>query len=185
MRKIKFYRVCRCTPEKGVVQLDTQLLSHIVNYRIHSICCAQNNRVKYHYGLLLGELCAQTGHPWWAIKVWQFTLRLMCWKDYDDWICVPVNPNYVRIDSVLSEPESLALGQRIDALWREMGHPECAVMERYARSEYNYFWAEKYDFCRVELDDFVAEMEAIEQQQATDALFLEGQGIELPTYLYH
>lgn len=59
-------------------------------------------------------------------------LRLMCCKDYDDWISIPVNPDYVRIDSVLSESESLDLGRRIDALWQQLGHPECATMQRYA-----------------------------------------------------
>ena len=177
MRKRNFYRVCRCTPDKGVVQLDTRLLRQIVNYRIHSIRCADNCGVKYRFGLHLGQLCASTGHPWWAIKVWQFTLKLICWKDYNDWICVPVNPKYVNIDSVLSEPECLDLGRRIDALWREMGHPECAVMERYARREYDYFWAEKYGYYRVEDEEFEAEIEAYEKQQATDALFREGQGV--------
>ena len=118
MRKRYSYRVCRCTPNEGVVQLETRLLRHIVNYRIRSIRCAQNSRMKYHFGLHLGQLCATSGHPWWAIKVWQFTLRLMCWKDYDEWIYVPVNPDYVRIDSVLSEPESMDLGRRIVLLGR-------------------------------------------------------------------
>lgn len=81
-------------------------------------------------------------------------LRLMCCKDYDDWISIPVNPDYVRIDSVLSEPESLDLGRRIDNLWRQLGHPECATIQRYARSEHDYFWAEKYDYYRSEDEDF-------------------------------
>ena len=110
----------------------------------------------YRFGLHLGQLCASSGHLWWAIKVWQYTLRLMCWKDYDDWICVPVNPDYIRIDSVLSEPESLDLGRRIDNLWQQLGHPECAIMQRYARSEYDFFWLEKYDYYRSEDEDFVA-----------------------------
>lgn len=156
MRKRYSYCVCRCTPDKGVVQLETRLLRHIVNYRIHSIRCARDSRVMYRLGLHLGQLCASSGHLWWAIKVWQYTLRLMCWKDYDDWICVPVNPDYIRIDSVLSEPESLDLGRRIDTLWQQLGHPECAVMQRYARSEYDYFWLEKYDYYRSEDEDFVA-----------------------------
>lgn len=80
-------------------------------------------------------------------------LRLMCCKDYDDWISIPVNPDYVRIDSVLSESESLDLGRRIDTLWQQLGHPECATMQRYARSEYDYFWAEKYDYYRFEDED--------------------------------
>lgn len=177
MRKRNSYRVCRCTPKEGVVQLETQLLRQVVNYRIRSIRCAQNTRMKYHYGLHLGQLCATTGHLWWAIKVWQFTLSLMCGKDYTDWIYVPVNPDYIRIDSVLSEPESMDLGRRIDCLWQKMGHPECAVMERHAQSEYDFFWAEKYDYCRVEEEDFLAELMAIEKQRKTDALFREGQGV--------
>ena len=184
MRKRNFYRVCRCTPKEGVVQLDTQLLRQVVNYRIRSIRCAQNSRMKYHYGLHLGQLCATTGHLWWAIKVWQFTLSLMYGKDYTDWIYVPVNPDYIRIDSVLSEPESMDLGRRIDSLWQKMGHPECAVMERHAQSEYDFFWAEKYDYCRVEEEDFLAELMAIEKQRKTDALFREGQGAS-PSGLSH
>lgn len=153
MRKRNSYSVCRCTPDKGVVQLETRLLRRIVNYRIHSIRCARDSRVMYRLGLHLGQLCASSGHPWWAVKVWQYTLRLMCWKDYNDWISVPVNPRYIRIDSVLSEPESLDLGRRIDTLWQQLGHPECAVMQRYARSEYDYFWLEKYDYYRLEDED--------------------------------
>ena len=176
MRKRNSYRVCRCTPDKGVVKIDSRYLQHIVNYRIHSIRSAQNSRQKYHLGLHLGELCATSGHLWWAIKVWQFTLKQMCLKDYNDWISVPVNPDYVRIDHMLSEPESQNLGRRIDDLWRRIGHPECAVMERYARSEYDYFWAEKYDYDCMEIDDWLDDIKASLQQQETEALFRDGQG---------
>ena len=93
MRKRYSYRVCRCTPNEGVVQLETRLLRHIVNYRIRSIRCAQNSRMKYHFGLHLGQLCATSGHP------------------------------------------------------------ECAVMERYAQGAYDFFWLEKYDYSRVEDED--------------------------------
>ena len=38
-------------------------------------------------------------------------------------------------------------------------------------------WAEKYDYCRVEEEDFLAEIEVNERQQEADALFREGQGV--------
>jgi hypothetical protein len=57
-------------------------------------------------------------------------------------------------------------------------------MERHAQSEYDFFWAEKYDYCRVEEEDFLAELMAIEKQRKTDALFREGQGAS-PSELSH
>ena len=177
MRKRSFYRVCRCTPDEGVVQLDTHLLHQMVNRSIHAICCAEHCRWKYQRGLLLGNLCLGTGHPYWAIKVWRFVLKLICRTDYDEWIDVPINPESVDIHNVLSETDCLSLGRRIDDLWRAIGHPECADMEAYAQKHYGWFWAEKYDFCQMEFDELIADLEAAEQQEKTETLFREGQGL--------
>lgn len=171
MRKRSNDRVCRCTPYHGITYLEARLLHDMINTQIHALCCAQSCRWKYQRGLLLGDLCAATGHPWWAMKVWCLTLALICEKDYADWIDVWINPDIVSTDYVLSETECLILGRRIDDKWRELGHPEKVGMERVAQDHYDWFWYEKYDYDRSWESQFNAEVKDYEQRQATEALF--------------
>ena len=180
MRNRRPYRVCRCTPSDGIVHLEARLLHDMINAQIHPLCCAKSCRWKYKRGLLLGDLCASAGHPWWAMKVWCLTLALICEKDWADWRYEWINPEWVRIDYVLSETECLTLGRRIDNLWCKLGHPEKVGMETMAKKEYDDFWYDKYDYDRnyyEQLFDF--ELKEYETDNATAALFREGQGCDI------
>ena len=61
---------------------------HIVNRAIHPIRCAASCKQKFQRGMYIGDLCAETGHFFWALKVWSFTARLIKNKDDDDWLYV-------------------------------------------------------------------------------------------------
>ena len=103
--------------------------------------------------------------------MWSLALSLILSKDYDDWRYVWTNTEWVNIDYVLSEEESLILARRIDKMWRRLGHPEKARMEIHATCEYDWFWLEKYDYDRQESLEFEAEVRDYEQRKATEALF--------------
>lgn len=171
MRKRSFYRVCRCTPTEGITHIETRWLCRMIDAQVHALRCAESCRWKYQRGLLLGDLCASSGHPWWAIKVWRFTQSLIFQKDYNDWIWEHVNPAWVRLTYVLCEEETAMLGRRIDDTWRHLGHPELAVMEAYARSDYDWFWMEKFDYDPSEYLRFEADIAAYEADKATNELF--------------
>ena len=83
----------------------------------------------YRLALRLGDLCAEAGHPWWALKVWQMAARLIADRDYDDWIGVWLNTDRVRLSHVVAEAWCLDLGRRIDALWCRLGHQEMGWWE--------------------------------------------------------
>ena len=63
------------------------------------------------------------------------------------------------------------LGRRIDDTWRRLGYPELAVMEAYARSDYDWFWMEKFDYDPSEYLRFEADIAAYEADKATNELF--------------
>jgi hypothetical protein len=151
--------------------LEARLLRQMVNRDVHALYCAESCRWKYQRGLLLGDLCASSGHPWWAIRVWRLALSLILTKDYDDWRYVWTNTEWINIDYVLSEEESLVLARRIDDMWRRLGHPEEVHMEVHATCEYDWFWLEKYDYDRHEIFEFEAEVRDYEQRKATEELF--------------
>ncbi|MBR6446779.1 MAG: hypothetical protein IKS94_10265 [Prevotella sp.] len=79
MRK-RFYdeRVCSCSPTQGVLYLDARLMRDIVNREIHPIRCASTCGNKAKRSLVVGDLCAEAGHPRWALKVW----KLARWENY-------------------------------------------------------------------------------------------------------
>ena len=177
MRKRNTYRVCRCMPDGSIVHLEARLLRQMINREIHSVRCASNCRWKGQKALRLGDLCAGCGHPWWAMKIWRLGRRLIEDKDYDDWIYVWFNTEYQRLSDVVSEDLCCDLGRRADDLWRQMGHPEMALNEQWARIAYDWLWLEKYDFDRQEIDDECDEMLSQQRsQQATDLLFRDGGG---------
>ena len=179
MRK-RFYGewVCRCMPDGCVTHLEAQLLRQLVNREIHPIRCAESCRRKAQVALRLGSLCAESGHPWWAIRVWHLGLQLVANKDYDDWLYVWFNPEWVRLSWVVSEDLCQLLGCRIDQTWRRMGYPEMAVYEQKATAEYDWLWLEKYDYSRQEIDDYWDEIQDdYESQLKTEAIFRDGLGL--------
>ena len=153
MRRRKPYIECRCLPSGVVTHLSARLLKEIVNREIHPIRCAASCRQKYMKGLRIGDLCAQTGHFWWALKVWRYTANLIESKDYDDWRHVTFYTNWVRLRDVISETEYEHLLRRQDHLWRALGHPEAACWDTRAwqlasrcfGTSYTDLFADKYE----------------------------------------
>lgn len=150
MRK-RFYhsRVCSCSPEKGIMYLETKLLNSMVNHGIHSIRCAGNCGHMALRGILLGDLCVEAHHPFWALKIWKFTLRQIHSKDYNDWIDVWFNTKYVRLQDVISDGNCEIIGRRIDDVERCLGLSDAKGRDsweyRAGDGWYNDFFYEKYD----------------------------------------
>ena len=105
MRRRIPYRVCRCLPNGVVTHLEARLLKDLVNREIHPIRCAESCKRKFQKAMYLGDLCAETGHFWWARKIWRFAAGLIEDKDYDDWRYVWFDNNRVRLRDVISETE--------------------------------------------------------------------------------
>ena len=157
------------------MHLEARLVHDLVNREIHPIRCAESCRRKGQLALMAGDLCAETGHYWWAMKVWQWARRLIECKDYDDWRYVWFNTSVVRLGDVVSEDLCMALGRRVDNLWRRLGHPEMAWNEDSARAGYDYLWLEKYDYYRREIEEYWDNVElTYEQKQETEAIFRDG-----------
>jgi hypothetical protein len=120
----------------------------MVNREIHPIRCAESCRRKRQKAQRLGDLCAETGHFQWALKVWYLGLSEICRKDYDEWCLVHFNTDVVKLDDVVSEEDAMILGRRMDRLWCLLGYPEEAYYERKAEAEYDFLWLDKYDCAR-------------------------------------
>lgn len=185
MRKKHSYRVCRCTPEGCVVHLEARLLHDLVNREIHPIRCAESCRRKAQVALRLGDLCEEAGHPWWALKVWMMACQLIANRDYDEWIGVWFNTDWVRLSHVVAEEWCLDLGRRIDGLWGRLGHPEMGWWEAKVRASYDWLWLEKYDFCPSEFDDeWDAVVQEYEAEKETEAIFQDGLGCVYPKLVF-
>lgn len=182
MRRRIPYRVCRCMPDGVVTQMETRLLIDIVNSEIHPIRCAESCKRKFMKGSRLGDLCAETGHFWWAMKVWRFTANLIENKDYDDWCDVWFNTDRVRLRDVISETECELLIRRCSDLWRALGFPEYAWWDEkreyfasnYFGTYYYYLYAEKYDgYYEYSFEELEAEMEECRKNWELDLFFRE------------
>ena len=186
MRK-RFYhsRVCSCSPEKGIVYLETKLLNSMVNHGIHSIRCAGNCGHMALRGILLGDLCVEAHHPFWALKIWKFTLRQIHSKDYNDWIDVWFNTKYVRLQDVISDGNCEIIGRRIDDVERCLGLSDAKGRDsweyRAGDGWYNDFFYEKYDANWEEVRKEYLEMrnEALERQER-EQLFCDVQNESTP-----
>ena len=88
-------------PNGTVTQMEARLLKELVNREIHPIRCASSCGRKAQKGLMLGDLCAETRHLMWALKIWKFTLAEIHSKDYDDWIEVRFNTDRVQLKDVI------------------------------------------------------------------------------------
>ena len=174
MRRRIPYRVCRCTPDGCMTHLEARLLRQLVNREIHPLRCAESCRRKRQKAMRLGDLCAETGHFLWAMRVWSLGISLICDKDYDDWRYVWFNTRVVSLGDVTSEEDAKILGRRVDNLWRALGHPEMKGAEAWAEAEYDWLWLEKYDYDRNEWDDHDMLAEA-RKRLAAEAVFREGQ----------
>lgn len=191
MRRRIPYRVCSCTPCGVVTHLEARLLKDLVNREIHPIRCAESCKRKFQKGMRIGDLCAETGHFWWALKVWRFTAHLIEDKDIDDWMYVWFDVKRVRLTDVISETEYEILIKRCCDLYQALGFPEdywwSEGWERLTSqtfgTSYDYLFGEKYDSnyypaqLQVEWDE---ELKACKERQDTEMLFREGQGDNLP-----
>ena len=182
MRRRIPYRVCQCMPSGVVTHLEARLLKDLVNHEIHPIRCAESCKRKFMKGSRLGDLCAETGHFWWALKVWRFTANLIENKDYDDWCDVWFNTDRVRLRDVISETECELLIRRCSDLWRALGFPEYAWWDEkreyfasnYFGTYYYYLYAEKYDgYYEYSFEEFEAEMEECRKNWELDLFFRE------------
>ena len=187
MRKKIPYRVCRCMPNGVVTHLEARLLRDIVNRAIHPIRCAESCKWKYMRGSRIGDLCAETGHFLWALKVWGFTASLIENKDIDDWIDVWFDNKRVSLTDVISETEYELLIRHCCDLYQALGYPEeywwSESQERLASetfgTSYHYLFGEKYDSnwypdqLQMEWDELLDEYD---RDQETATIFREGQG---------
>ena len=182
MRRRIPYRVCSCMPNGVVTHLEARLLKDLVNHEIHPIRCAESCKRKFMKGSRLGDLCAETGHFWWAMKVWRFTANLIENKDYDDWCDVWFNTDWVRLRDVISETECELLIRRCSDLWRALGFPEYAWWDEkreyfasnYFGTYYCYLYAEKYDgYYEYSFEEFEADMEECRKKWELDLFFRE------------
>lgn len=175
MRKRFHQRVCSCSPEKGVGYLETRMLNSFVNHGVHSIRCAASCGHKFHRGMLLGDLCAETHHLFWAAKVWKMTMREIKNKDWDDYVCQTFDTRYVRFDDVISEGNCEVLGRRIDEAERKLGlaNPRYGTWE--SRASYDDLRLWKYDYTLWDLEEEEREvMGEYRSKRETERIFSEG-----------
>ena len=193
MRRKIPYRVCHCMPNGVVTHLETRLLKDLVNRTIHQICCAESCKRKYQKGVLIGDLCVETGHLWWALRIWRFTATHIESKDYDDWRYVSFDNNRVRLSDVISETEYEDLLRRCSELWRKLGHPECTrwndrdeyLASRYFGTSYYFLYAEKYDgYYDEPIGDWENDMLFYKAEQETMKLFRDGQGDDVLSVIW-
>ena len=185
MRKRITNWVCGCTPNGAVTHLEARILRDIVNHEIHPIRCASTCGRKAQKGLIIGDLCAEAHHSMWALKIWKFVLSQIHSKDYDDWIGVWFNTDYVRLKDVISDGICEVIGRRIDDVERQMGlsdaHGRDSWEYRAGDGWYDSFFCEKYESDWDEWRDFYTNLrdEAVERQQ-TERIFLEAQSMLPP-----
>ncbi len=176
-------------PNGVVTHLEARLLKDLVNREIHPIRCAESCKRKFQKGSRIGDLCAETGHFWWAMRVWELTERLIANKDWDDWRYVWFDNNRVRLRDVISETECELLSKRRSDLWRALGFPEYAwwtpEWDRLASDTFGTYytdlWLDKFDFDPVSCtEEWDSAMRDISAEQETEVLFREGQSDSQP-----
>jgi len=178
-------------PNGVVKHLEARLLRDIVNREIHPIRCAASCKRKYQKALYIGDLCAETGHFLWALKVWSFTAYLIKEKDYEDWEHVWFNPKWVKLTDVISETEHELLIKRCCDLYKALGFPEdywwSESMEHIASqsfgTSYHYLFSENYDgqYYPEQIQmEWEEEMNACRSRQETEALFADAQADNPP-----
>ena len=184
MRRKIPYRVCSCMPNGVVTHLEARTLRAMVNREIHPIRCAESCKRKFQKGSRIGDHCAETGHFWWAMKVWKLTERLIANKDWDDWRYVSFDNDRVRLRDVISETDCELLAKRRSDLWRALGCPEqawwTAEWDRMAGdtfgSYYTDLWLDKFDYDPVSwTEEYESAMRENKEDLETEALFKEGQ----------
>ena len=183
------YRVCSCKPDGVVTHLEARLLKELVNREIHPIRCAESCKRKFQKGMYIGDLCAETGHFWWALKIWRFVAGLIEDKDYEDWRYVRFDNRRVSLRDVISETECELLYRRCSQLWRALGFPQYDwwddkmeyLTSTYYGTTYYDLYFDKFDaYYEQVFGEWEEEMEEAEAEQETWQIFRDAQGDNLP-----
>ena len=183
------YRVCSCKPDGVVTHLEARLLKELVNREIHPIRCAESCKRKFQKGMYIGDLCAETGHFWWALKIWRFVAGLIEDKDYEDWRYVRFDNRRVSLRDVISETECELLYRRCSQLWRALGFPQYDwwddkmeyLTSTYYGTTYYDLYFDKFDaYYEQVFGEWEEEMEEAEAEQETWQIFRDAQGDSLP-----
>lgn len=156
----------------------------MVNRDVHAIRCAEYGGRKAQIALRIGGLLEETGHAWWALKVWKLAIAEIHAKDYDDWVDVWFNTKYVSFHDVISDGSCEVLGRRIDDVNRRYGWEQSEGRNGWeywaGDGWYDSFHYEKFDsewdYWR---DHYIRLRTEAMALQATNRIFCEGQG-ELP-----
>ncbi len=95
-------------------------------------------------GLNLGDICFNTGHPYWAARVFRWTCGWVEFRDWQEWRYEDWTDSWYWFFDVTSEMEARELGRRADDAYKWLGHPELADNELAAKLYYQYFFIDKY-----------------------------------------
>ncbi|MBQ9179081.1 MAG: hypothetical protein IJ140_08905 [Prevotella sp.] len=176
MRKITSHRVCRCTPENGIVQLETHVLNSMLPRELHVVECTKDLRRKALKAYHLAMLCSQTGRPLRAIRLLLATMQEISDADYERYIYVYPNRQYYTLQDLVAEGAALMLGRLTDSIMTSLGHADEALYERYIAEEYDSFWYEKYGFWRSSSGEEAADCD----RDSSEQIFADAQTYSLP-----
>lgn len=176
MRKTTTHRVCRCTPENGIVQLETLTLNSLLPRELHVVNCTKDLRRKALKAYRLATLCNGTGRQLRAIRLLLATMQEISDADYERYIYVYPNRQYYTLQDLVAEDAALMLGRLTDSIMTSLGHADEAMYERYVAEEYDSLWYEKYGFWRSNGDDECADCD----HDSSEQIFADAQTYGLP-----
>ena len=143
-RQKHFVKVCSSTSRGDLSIMDLQVLNQIVHDEEDSIGQEKNVRKAARKALALGDICMAAGCPIKAIRIWRAMAQRLLDEDYF-WVDAPwYYEAYTSMENLISKEEGLALAQRIDQAWHQLGHPEMATWARHLRKEYCDMWLDRY-----------------------------------------
>ncbi len=143
-RQKHFVKVCSSTSRGDLSIMDLQVLNQIVRDEEAAIGQEKNVRKAARRALALGDICMAAGCPIKAIRIWRAMAQRLLDEDYY-WVDAPwYYEAYTSMENLISKEEGLALAQRIDQAWHQLGHPEMATWARHLRKEYCNMWLDRY-----------------------------------------
>ena len=143
-RQKHFFKVCSSTSRGDLSIMDLQVLNQIVHDEEDSIGQEKNVRKAARRALALGDICMAAGCPIKAIRIWRAMAQRLLDEDYY-WVDATwYYEAYTSMENLISKEEGLALAQRIDQAWHQLGHPEMATWALHLRKEYCDMWLDRY-----------------------------------------